>query len=1629
MCAHCKKVAPTYKNKEGRVYKKLPPIETDSREEFELSAAECLTIFRRINPETMKMMGFNNHLDPDPKYIIHDDLSEKQHIHEVRPENYIITSLLVTPPQTRPFVFQKGQKCDDDLTDKYNQILKVCNKINRNVTSKKRKTKRNVIVDHGKLLNDLEFHITTLMNNKDGLSKLNTGKPHKSFRQRIDTKEGHVQNNIGGKRVDFSARSPIIGGGTMLKYNELGVPRYLCERLSVKEHVNSWNFDYIDSLVKNKRTLRVIRENNGTKITFRMDFVKDGFQIQIGDIVERYLQNGDVIVFNRQPTLRIENFVSFVIKVIEGYAFRLGECFTRGFNADFDGDEMVAHIPQSPTAIAESDILFKAANQLITSQRNGPVNGPIQDTLIGSYILTNTWNSQTEPDTMVSKAVFQQCIMGADLVDAYQPLLCRAKNYYPDYIIRKGSSYDIVDEVPGKLFASILLPANLDYFRRTDTNKMHPIVKIEQGVILPDSGPLCKKAIGAKISIMHILWKEYSPDTALKFVSDAQQLVYHWLPNHGFSFGISDCFLTSKKKIDENLAAMHNKVQNILLKCGGKPDQTIESELNLIVNSAMNAGISIAKRKLVKGDRNAMDIMISSGAKGADINIAQIAAHVGQQNISGGRVPKTISGGSRCLPHFEPDDNTVSARGFISSSYVKGLQPEEAFYHAVSGRKGVTATAIGTAKTGYLHKKMSRKIEDLKILHLHDVRDSSGNIVQFLYGDDGMDPKKLYSVANCEYPLPVNPTNIANRLCRDYDSERGAHTHTKRKLRKGEIHLLLQYIDLKVDDYNTPILRLATDNFRNKLRELLLPIQLYDPLIPDFFQRIQDAYYTSMIQYGDMVGLIAASSIGEPTTQLTLNSVEWHTQICIHTYKGFIYMSIGQWIDDLMKKHGGSIKRIPKNRTDYLEISGVKIPTVSAKGVVSWADVTAVTRHLPNGKLVKIVTRSGRTVTATQSKSFLIWDGCKFEQTPGSDVRVGDHVPVIGRLSSFDIEYRLEYKGCSPYVLSDGLVAIAGCLLSNKSRIVDDHILLYVRDEYIRLIITDWCRTNRVVCQVHDTITITDSNLVKFLTNWLPDKKIPLQLLGVNSDMVKLFLFALIKSAGYMIDSDIYIEHGDVEILGLLYARLSIISKIDNSTIMINKCDYTKIVFDASPRIDLQRDVYLDEIIEISYIDSEHTNVYDLTVPATTNFCIANGLGMADTFHFTGIGKKDVSIGVPRFIEILSTTKSENQKKQSCTVYFKEKYLNVSTHPDDDKQRRRTEYFKYMTDLSKNFEETIVENYLSNIEIMYYEINPQIGTSPVSITQYHEYKKPWWVQLKEQLNNTEYIPINWVIRLVLNPEKMYDKNVTLHDIANAIEDNFQEKMKSSIESPMAECICSPLALATIDIYCNFTSIKKYVETALDIKSGDNIRQTSIVNPDNLAYFVCRDACVECIKKTKITGVENISRATPRQDGKEWVLDLACKSVRKNLSKKRYLQILTMPIVDPYRTICDDMFAIRTIFGIEAARNFLIEEIWRIITFDGTYIDIRHVQLLVDSMCQTGNLTPASRDGISRNVGPAAKIMFEQAVNNAAKAAVYVEKDKMDSLASTIMFGLTSKAGTGMAGVRSQDKIPIKMIRP
>ncbi len=548
---------------------------------------------------------------------------------------------------------------------------------------------------------------------------------------------------------------------------------------------------------------------------------------------------------------------------------------------------MNAHILQSYTAIEEARVLFNAGYNLVSTQSGSPCNGLVQDALNGLYIMTNAWfdSSYTKQSYLkipVSTFLWVVYMTGISLTHL-EDTLRRAHRYYPKYVnpdsIPRTSPYFKKSHIPTTLLVSLLFPPTLRFKVKTeDAPSTRQFVNIRHGILLPNSAPLTKKLVGPGGLLLHWIWHSFSCDDAVKFASSAEHMVYHWLVNHGLSLGPSDCYLSSIDLRNSELEKLRIKYQAIQSQSISSADK--ENSIDALLSSFNNAILTpIVRNHIQKRDRNSFVICEKSGAKGAVVNLIHTAILVGQQSVNGGRIPMQCSRQRRTLPCYTYDNESLESRGFVSHNYIEGLTPQETFFHAMVGRKGLISTGIKTSDTGYIQKCMSRKMEDLVVQLDLTVRDANGCIIDFFYGGDGADPRRLLKTAHGRMPMDlVRMAQTLQDQCTQWSNKKqelrvlcGQH-HTTSPLTEDQLETMIQLIRPCHPGIKTSAAALATRQLHEKLREVLKTVSLCDAQKITFVVIMKQMVEAAIVAYGTNVGLIASSSMASPVMQLTLSS-------------------------------------------------------------------------------------------------------------------------------------------------------------------------------------------------------------------------------------------------------------------------------------------------------------------------------------------------------------------------------------------------------------------------------------------------------------------------------------------------------------------------------------------------------------------------------------------------------------------------------------------------------------------------------------------------------------------------------------------------------------------------------------
>ena len=771
----------------------------NSKIDIVLNTEDIKKIFDNVSDRDVKLLGFN------PKRI--------------HPKSLILTVLPVIPPCSRPYVVADGNICDDDLTYQIIEIVKINNQLLNKCEMVEQKRQ--------KLIQSLKFRVSTSFNNSKGKAKHPTdSRALKGLKERLAGKGGRLRNNLMGKRVDYSART-VIGSEPTLGLNQVGVPYEITKIHTKPEVVTQYNIDWLTEVVNtNKANFLNTTKEDGTKIRINLHYAlnkkcsellkgdiilknideiktdnkgnviipkniksvtvetgnevvtekdkvvrnkklldykysqKNKMSLKIGDVVERHLIKGDIVLMNRQPTLHKGSMLALEVVPMPYKTFRFNLGINKSLNADFDGDEMNLHAVQSYETEAELRNISMSVDNVISGQESKPIISITQDSLNAVFLMTKN-------DFKLSRNQFFDLCMKGERQDGTSLWNVDRVKHIERILKQNKKKPDIFN---GRGLLSLILPDDLYYERKNSAHPTEHTVIIKEGVIL--EGAFDKTIVGnVHNSLIQILDKEYGVTAVTKFIDNVHFLGNSWLLVHGFSIGLEDCMITSQKSTDaikDTLVQYYTKaeaIENTTQNPGIR-----EVRVTATLSQAKDIGMKIAKDAM-KQDNNFL-VTVTSGSKGDFFNIAQITGLLGQQNLEGKRVSASLNHGTRTLPHYPfgklSKEKEYESKGFIKNSFIKGLCPQEFFFHAMSGREGVCDTAMGTAKSGYIQRKIVKVCEDIQVKYDQTVRDTTGKIYQFCYGENNYDPTKTVKVDSSQQVCDIY--RLADKLNKNFEN-------------------------------------------------------------------------------------------------------------------------------------------------------------------------------------------------------------------------------------------------------------------------------------------------------------------------------------------------------------------------------------------------------------------------------------------------------------------------------------------------------------------------------------------------------------------------------------------------------------------------------------------------------------------------------------------------------------------------------------------------------------------------------------------------------------------------------------------------------------------------------------------
>lgn len=857
----------------------------------DLNPLRVLDLFRRISDEDCELLGL-----------------QPQH---GRPEEYIWQYICVPPVCIRPSVAQDGATNEDDLTVKLTEIVFTNNIIKAGLSKGSKGTTTAQLVEQWDFL---QLSVAMYINSEmPGVPPMSGHKPIRGFCQRLKGKQGRFRGNLSGKRVDFSGRT-VISPDPNLAIDELAVPERVAKTLTYPERVFAHNIEAMRAAVRNGTDKHPganyhINGRDGFKRFLKFPGMRDDIaaNLRVGDIVERHIRDGDFVLFNRQPSLHKLSIMCHRVKVRPWRTFRLNECACNPYNADFDGDEMNMHVPQTEEARTEAMTLMGVKHNLVTPRNGEPIIAAIQDFITAAYLLSRR-------DRFFTRAQFAQvCSCFGDsttVVDMPPPAIQRPVRLWTGKqlfgcLIRPTAASPVL----------VNLEARCRTFEKPSDGHI-PAMSPNDGYLVIQnsevlSGVMDKATVGDgnKHSLFGVILRDHGPDAAIGAMNRLAKTCSRWLSNYGFSLGINDVMpgLELQRTKEEKVQRAYEQCIDLIEKAkrgklenlpGCNQEQTLESKISGVLSGVRSDVGEICMTELSR--YNAALLMTVCGSKGSKINVAQMVACVGQQIISGSRVPNGFQ--DRSLPHFPKKSKDPPSKGFVRNSFFSGLDPTEFLFHAISGREGLVDTAVKTAETGYMQRRLMKALEDLSTHYDFSVRNSVGGVVQFLYGDDGLDPAELEGNAlpidyqrTWEHALAISShlpsrTMLPYEICEHADAvlaeprfqrvctskyieqvQQFVHTAVAQRVAQvREAYGMFPALERSGDWDADTDLSLGADAAQRAI--VANKAQVTEANLHEFLRQCWVKYMKAKIEPGSAVGAVGAQSIGEPGTQMTLKT-------------------------------------------------------------------------------------------------------------------------------------------------------------------------------------------------------------------------------------------------------------------------------------------------------------------------------------------------------------------------------------------------------------------------------------------------------------------------------------------------------------------------------------------------------------------------------------------------------------------------------------------------------------------------------------------------------------------------------------------------------------------------------------
>jgi DNA-directed RNA polymerase beta' subunit len=1473
-----------------------------------------------------------------------------------RPESFMFSALPVPPIAVRPPGRPgPGQRRDDDLTHKLSDIVKHNNVLAARV---KAGTKTESIHQLIQLLQlDVLQYIDNTMTGVAVARMKATQRPLRSITSRLKGKEGRVRGNLMGKRVDFSARS-VITPDPNISIEDLGVPLKVAMTLTMPETVREGNLERLTAAVRNGPTefpgARYVR-SGGVSVSLRRPERRVRIELHVGDVVDRHLRDGDVVLFNRQPSLHRMSMMAHKVRVMPGNTFRLSVMVTPPYNADFDGDEMNLHAPQSVTTEHEIAALAGVASQILTPREHKPIIGVVQDVALGLYLVT-------QPDVRIDVKTLSNLVAHFTTHDGVLPALPPGQTDYS-----------------GSTAFSQLLPPTL----HTRVNGL----EIDSGT--HTRGSVTKSRFQEQSTgVLHSVFSDDGQRAAVQLLDNSQHLTCDWLMRNGFSVGIGDLHTSdeTRKSARDAVLAAHAGVDAILRSThdGTFVNGSFHTDAILLESNIMTVlekarddiGGLVTEDTAKRGSR--LMAMINAESKGGPINVVQMAGCLGQQKIEGARAPLSLEG--RTLPHFERYDDGMEARGFVASSFLTGLRPQEFFFHAMAGREGLIDTAVksvtGDTPIVVMEDGVAKYVLIGDWIDAH-LEQNAGDVAHF--------EKRRMELLDIEHDVHIPTTDehgvvTWGRVTAMTRHDPGTELYEivtqggRRVIVTESKSLLIWHPDLGTfKEVLTP--EIVVGDFVPVTAKLEAPptgiahvegvqltestgtsvgLQLAGPdgkHVPDYAFAAPDSFVRSLLYgYFSAAGL----HVGEELVQASATSsrlIEGISMLCsrlgifaeVHgteshtiSIRGAWAAKFGEEVGLLAKRDLASDTLAPEAHNDVVLDKIVEINLVDVAKYPKVYDLTIPTTlnfGLANGLQVRDTAETGYI----QRRLIKALEDCKVS-----------HDRSVRNASGGVVQFKYGDDGmdaCSieaqtiPTYLAGGLAEMA------RDFLLTDGDAARLEGLMTPAALQAFGETDFGRLRAHFEDLVADKARIAS-SGLLGDDVVVHHAVAFERILhraARLFDGASDLAPAAALDAceRVAALFGKAWTLGGALARANLSPKrlLLHHGMTASALTYAEMVLTHRYHAALASPSDMVGIVAAQSIAEPSTQM------------------VLNSFHFTGTGVGKSAKGVGRIKELLGVTKSP--KSPSMTISLREP---MSSTAESAKVVRDALQATRMRDLVLG--STIL-----------YDVSDFNSTDP-------EDARICRLYAAFALGQANSSAAPWLLRLHLDRARLREHGVVMLDVHRALDAAFIVSVVAS-DDAADELVMRvrPPTTAGTDMVTEMAAFEDCV-MALIVRGVDGIDKAALVETTTTRYDATACAFVK---------------------HSEWCVQT---------SGSNLAHVMTVAGVDSRRTTTDDVVQVYRRLGVEAARAVLLQEL--IDTYSGkTYADFRHIALLVDFMTQRGDVSPITRHGMnSSDVGPLAKCSYEETVVKLADAGAYGEVDLVDGVSANIMLGQIAPCGTG-----------------